>query len=328
MAISFFSGRRKTVNLVLNDHSIRYAELKQKNPVTPLRYGERLLQPGIIVDGKIQDFDTLANIFDECIDEWKIARRDIRFIVPDSLVIIRKVSIPADVKEDEIHGYLYLELGSTIHLPFEDPVFDTMVLDKGSRKQEVLVFAAPEAYVNEYASLFRSVKLKPVAADVSALANYRLYHQNGLASEDEVLMSIQFDLDFVSMCIFEGPIPVFLRHLPVDGNNNWRLKLSSGGYEFVYDGEITEIAIQFEEIYREIARLMDFYRYSLTRGNREVSRILLNGDHPELDRVVHDLQDRWGIPVHTLKVGAKEGAAEALPRAYHLAIGLGLKEVP
>lgn len=330
MAFSFFSGRSKVVNLVLNDHSIRYVELKQKNPVIPHHFGQRLLSPGIITDGKIQDFDTLVNILDECIAEWKIAKREIRFIVPDSLVIIRKVSIPADVKQDEIHGYLYLELGSTIHLPFEDPVFDTISLGVENQKQEILVFAAPEKYVIEYADLFKIVRLKPIAADISPLAIYRLYHQNDMAAKNEVLLSVQFDLDVVSMCVFEEQIPVFMRHIPGDLQENWKVKRSrdnQSNKELIYDGEIAELTFQLEEIYRDIAKLMDFYRYSLTHGKNEVSRILVNGDHPMLDRVLTDMKDRFGIPVDTLKIRIHHTEAVELPRAYNLALGLGLKEV-
>lgn len=330
MAFSFFSGRSKVVNIVLNDHSIRYVELKQKNPVIPHRYGQRFLPPGIITDGKIQDFDTLVNILDECIAEWKIAKREIRFTVPDSLVIIRKVSIPADIKEDEIHGYLYLELGSTIHLPFEDPVFDTISLGIENQKQEILIFAAPEKFVTEYADLFKMVRLKPIAADISPLAIYRLYHQNDMAHKNEVLLSVQFDLDVVSMCVFEKQIPVFMRHIPGDLKENWKVKHSrdhQSNQELVYEGEITEVTFQLEEIYRDIAKLMDFYRYSLTQGKKEVSRILVNGDHPMFNRVLSDMKDRFGIPVDTLKIGMQGGESEEVPRAFHLALGLGLKEV-
>lgn len=330
MAFSFFSGRSKVVNLVLNDHSIRYVELKQKNPVIPHHYGQRLLPPGIIADGKIQDFDTLVNILDECIAEWKIAKREIRFTVPDSLVIIRKVSIPADVKADEIHGYLYLELGSTIHLPFEDPVFDTISLGVENQKQEILVFAAPEKYVTEYADLFKIVRLKPVAADISPLAIYRLYHQSDMAVKNEVLLSVQFDLDVVSMCVFEEQIPVFMRHIPGDLKESWKVKRSRDNQttqELVYEGDIAELTFQLEEIYRDIAKLMDFYRYSLTQGENEVSRILVNGDHPLLDRVLSDMKERFGIPVDTLKIKLQNTEAVELPRTFNLALGLGLKEV-
>lgn len=329
MAFSLFSGRSKVVNIVLNDHSIRYVEVKQKNPATPLHFGQRYLPPGIISDGKIQDFETLVNILDECIEEWKIAKREIRFTVPDSLVIIRKVTIPADVKEDEIHGYLYLELGTSIHLPFEDPVFDIIPLGAEDQKQEILVFAAPEKYVTEYADLFKETRLKPVAADISPLAIYRLYYQQALKVPNEVLLTVQFDLDVVSMCVFEEHIPVFMRHIPGDLKENWKVKRGRGNsnQELMYEGDVTELTFQLEDIYRDITKLMDFYHYSLSQGKKEVSRILVNGDHPMLDRVLSDMNERFGIQIDTLKVPLQNEGTEELPTAYHLALGLGLKEV-
>lgn len=330
MAFSLFPGRNKIVNLVINDHSIRYVELKQKTPVIPNQYGQRYLPAGILSDGKIQDFDTLANILDECIDEWKIAKREIRFTVPDSLVIIRKVTIPADIKQDEINGYLYLELGSTIHLPFEDPVFDTVPIGGEGNKQEILVFAAPEKYVLELAYLFKSVRLKPIAADISPLAIYRLYHFSDMAVKNEVLLTVQLDLDVVSLCIFEEEIPVFMRHIPGDFKDGWKLSRSRsehGSQELVYVGEFSDIMFQLEDIYRDIAKLMDFYRYSLTQGKREINRILVNGDHPMLERVISDMNDRFGIPIATITVNVKGSDSEELPSAFNLVLGLGLKEV-
>ncbi|PLR93713.1 type IV pilus biogenesis protein PilM [Bacillus sp. T33-2] len=328
MALSLFSGRSRVINIVINDHSIRYVEMKQKNPPVPLHFGERFLPAGIISDGKIQDFDTLANILDECIDDWKIAKREVRFTVPDSLVIIRKVSIPEDVKEDEIHGYLYLELGSSIHLPFDEPVFDTVSLSLGNGKKEILLFAAPEKYVMEYSDLFKTVRLKPLAADISPLAIYRLYHQSGMAKPNERLLSIQFDLRLVSMCIFEGNIPVFMRHIPVELSKDWDVSLgTSGTQELTFYGEMNELIFHFEDIYKEINKLMDFYRYTLTQGKKEVTRILLNGDHPMLDRIFGEMNERFDLPVDMLETSMPTGSGVELPRAFHLPLGLGLKEV-
>ncbi|CAM3747558.1 type IV pilus biogenesis protein PilM [Mesobacillus zeae] len=166
MLFSRFLGRRRVINLVINDHSIRFVELKHSNSPVPLHYGEKYLQQGIISDGKIHDYDTLANILDECIQDWRIPGRKVRFTVPDSLVVIRKAAVPTDVKDDELYGYLYLEFGSSIHLPFEEPVFDTVSLPNPNGNKEVLLFAAPEKYVQEYANLLKSAKLKPVSADI------------------------------------------------------------------------------------------------------------------------------------------------------------------
>ena len=174
MAFSLLKNR--IVNIIITDCCIRFLELKQAKPPVAAKWGERLLPNGLISNGKIQDYETLAMILEECVDEWKIRNRKVRFLIPESLVIIRKVMIPAEIQDDEMKGYLYLELGTSIHLPFEEPVFDTVVLSEENDKKEILLFAAPEEEVMEYSQLFSDVKLQPIEAEISPLALYRLYH--------------------------------------------------------------------------------------------------------------------------------------------------------
>ncbi|MGC8141150.1 hypothetical protein ACP3W2_27375, partial [Salmonella enterica] len=72
----------------------------------------------------------LTEVLEQCVDEWKIKRRRVRFLVPDPLVVIRKISLPKDVDVEDIRSYLFMEIGATIPLPFEDAVFDYAVLEK------------------------------------------------------------------------------------------------------------------------------------------------------------------------------------------------------
>lgn len=81
MAFSLFSSKNRIVNLVVNDHSVRFVELKQANPLLH-KNGANASFPGVITEGKITDIDSLANILEECIDEWKIKGRQVRFLVP------------------------------------------------------------------------------------------------------------------------------------------------------------------------------------------------------------------------------------------------------
>src|SRR5690606_19109049 len=111
-------------NIIIKDHVIRYVGIKDSNPLVVQRFRERYLPKGIVIEGKIQDRETLTLILEECVADWGIKNKEVRFIIPDSFVVIRKTAIPADVEEDEISGFLYLELGASIHLPFEDPVID------------------------------------------------------------------------------------------------------------------------------------------------------------------------------------------------------------
>lgn len=326
MAFSVFSSRSKVINLVFNDQYIRYVELKQSNPPVPLRWGEKKLSPGMISDGKIVDFETLSMVIDECIHDWHINKREVRFIVPDSIVIIRKLSIPGDIAGDEINSYIYLELGSTIHLPFEQAVFDTVVMAKNEDKQEIILFAAPEKNVLEYSQLLSEAKLKPIAADISPLANYRLFSSASDGDKNMNAILVQFDTHLVSMTIFEGVFPLFLRHLSIE-LNDW---LDPDAMTPQQDGMglVDELNYQFEDVYKEISKLMDFYTFSFTQGKKTIDQIILNGDHPSLERILAEMGERFTIPVKPITYnGPVHTDMEEFPRSHYLGLGLGLKEV-
>ncbi|MEH7439890.1 pilus assembly protein PilM [Neobacillus drentensis] len=327
MAFSLFSSKNRIINLVLNDHSIRFVELKQANPPTAQKWGERFLPPGIICDGKIADMDSLANILDECIDEWKIQRRQIRFVVPDQLFIIRKVSVPSEIQEDEMKGYLYLELGSSIHLPFEEPIFDYYLLSQNDKTIDLLLFAAPEQYVMEYADLLSSLKLTPVAADISPLALYRLYHHLGFGNKNENLFTIQFDLTSVNLCIFEGAVPVVMRPFTLPFNlEHWEIQCDmQRPIDFKYTGEADRLVIQFEDILNEISKLIDFYRYTLNKEKNGITKFLFIGDHPMLGAVIDEMKERFETPVERLMLDSKTKGS--VPSNLLLSLGLALKEV-
>jgi type IV pilus assembly protein PilM len=330
MNLSLFSNNKRVINLIISDHSIRFIELKSANIQNVHRWGEHLLPDGIIREGKIIDRATLLLILEECLGNWKIQKRLVKFLIPDPLVIIRKIKIPKDVKEDEIKGYLYLELGTSIHLPFEEPVFDTFILSKDIDSTEILLFAAPERQVMEYANLLTELRLKPIAAEISPLAIYRLYHHLDMATSDESLMLVQFDIDRVNISMFENQAPIFMHYLPLEFNTvTWDItRVSDEVHELKFIGDPEELANIFEEYFREIRKLMDFYRYSIHHGSKSITKILLNGDHPLIEIILSELESRFDVPVQT--ISSRElsiGKTGKIPMAQYLALGLALKEV-
>ncbi|MEH7123951.1 pilus assembly protein PilM [Bacillus sp. JJ1532] len=330
MALSLFLRKNRIINLIINDYSIRFVELKQTNPLSIHRWGERFIPFGIVRDGKIIDHETLEMILEECLADWKIQKRAVRFIVPDSFVIIRKVNIPGDVKDDETNGYLYLELGTIIHLPFDEPVFDTYTVRKEKDKKEILIFAAQEENVLDYAGLLTNVKLVPEAADVSSLSLYRLYHHLGMPDQDEQLLMIQFDINMVNLCIFENQLPLFMHHLVFDfEEDKWEIKSGrNGSHELQYNGDPEDLLFQLEDIYKEISKFMDFYRYSINQGKQQVTKIFLNGDHPYLDIIKKEVENRFDLPHQSINANSIPSATEEkLPRSHYLTLGLALKEV-
>jgi type IV pilus assembly protein PilM len=330
MDISLFSNNKRVINLIITDHCIRFLELKNSNIQHVQRWGEHFLPDGIIREGKILDRETLLMILEECLGNWKIKKRLVKFLIPDPLVIIRKLKVPKEIKDDEIKGYLYLELGTSIHLPFDEPVFDIFILSRDDQSTEILLFAAPEQQVMEYSNLLSELRLKPVAAEISPLAIYRLYHHLDLAREDESLMVVQLDIDRVNISIFENHAPIFMHYLPLEFNNHtWDIKrISDNQHELKFIGDSAELANTFEEYFKEVRKLMDFYRYSIHQGSKSISKILLNGDHPLIDIIHTELESRFEVPVQTISSREiNDGKSGKITMAHFLALGLALKEV-
>jgi type IV pilus assembly protein PilM len=313
--LSFLSNSSKTANIVFTDQCIRFLEMKQSSSMMVAAMGERLLPDGVIKGGRIVDRETLLFIMEECIDEWKIKRKSCRFVVPDPFVVLRKVSIPSDIREDEMEGYLFLEIGSSIHLPFEDPVFDYSLLERSGENQEVLLVASQEEIVESYKVLLEEVKLKPAAADIAPLALYRSILHDGKALPTEHTMLLHMDEQLLTISIFHKHEPIFTRPI-------------------VLEAEMTDKAPELypvpilQDALNEIEKVMNFYHYSLNKGEQSVEKAVVSGDHPRLNELKEQLQERGSVPVEFLQLkNAVTLNDERVPPGFAIALGLALKEV-
>ncbi|WP_064092510.1 type IV pilus biogenesis protein PilM [Rossellomorea aquimaris] len=314
--LQFLSSSQKTANLVFTDQSIRFLELKQTSPLVVQTIGERSLPYGVIKGGRIIDEQTLQYILEECVEDWKIKRKSVRFVVPDPFVVLRKVTIPLDLQEDEIEGYLFLEIGTSIHLPFEDPVFDYALLGETDHKREVLLISSYQEVVDSYKDVLVSVKLKPVVADISLLALYRLGVEQQLVNSNEHTMFLHFDEHLLTISIFHNNEPIFTRPLVLEEENE----------KVLNEGPLSWR--NYEDAFNEIEKVMNFYRFSLNQGENAVDRALISGDHPNLKEMREHLNERLNVKVDFLHLnGIYTTNDEEVSRRFATVLGLGLKEV-
>lgn len=331
MAFRFQLGKQHTFSLIIKDHVIRFAETKKLPVLQVHNCGERYLPAGLIKEGKIEDAEALITVLEECVADWKLKNKKISFLVPDQYVMIRKHKVPVEVKDDEIRGYLFMELGSSIHLPFGEPVFDYHLLTESENSEkEILLFAAPEETVQDYVNVFEKVKLKPTVADVSSLALYRLYDHLQHDKTNENLIMIQFDLTSVIVSIFEQHQPVFMRHLLIELDlTKWEYPKHGlhGSNKPVYSGDISDVRFSLTEIYEEIDSVINFYHFSLSQGKRQITKAFIDGDHPWMEEIFVDMKEKLGVP--TIKLTKPIQAIGEIRNlsSFHLNVGLGLKEV-
>ncbi|WP_100402206.1 type IV pilus biogenesis protein PilM [Bacillus sp. FJAT-42315] len=320
MAIRFFSKKDRTVNLVFTDYAIRFVELRQTVPPIVQSVEERALPAGVIRSGEIIDYEALLEIMKNCVDEWGIKRREARFIVPDHYIAMKEERLKEDIADDELKSYLFMQIGTTIHLPFEEPVFDAVVVGEKDGKKHVLVIAAPEERVLHFRELLEEVKLKPKVADISPLSLYRLYYYQGLTSRSNHELVLQLKRNLLTVAVFHEHQLKFVKPVRIE---------SSSDVAALLQGESTDQHLaNLMDALKELENIINFYENSLHKGQVQISKAFLNGDHSQIAYMQSYIAKTLGLEVISDEhMEIVDKAGNTMPGAFFTAIGLGLKEV-
>ncbi|PEL13435.1 type IV pilus biogenesis protein PilM [Bacillus sp. AFS017336] len=315
------SKQSSSVGIEIKEHVIRFVELQSKNPLVVKQMGERLIPEGLIENGEISDLTQFKLIIEDCIDTWKLKKKKITFSVSDELVVVKKITTPIDLHPEELRGYLYLELGESIHLPFEDPSIDYVILKETNEGRELLLIATPEQTVLAISSIFEEAKVDPIAADISPLCFDRLHYHVATDRQNETSLLVQLDVSSTTISLFEERVPVFMQCEPTSIILSQFDELSEA-----WKQRGSDIMNGFDLVIGMIERILHFYRFTLSEGN-ECKNIKLVGDHPFLTTFFDMLNEQIDLPTELDSHTIKDIGGELVPMKYQLAIGLSLKEV-
>lgn len=150
-----------------------FASVRQLDAVT--------LPQGYIVDGEIRDQEGLQIILSQCVKEWNLKGKQVSISVPDALLFVRKISIPAEVEDKDLLSYVNFELGEGIRIPIENPIID---VKRKHNKEEAVLFATDRNEMMKYTNLLHACRLVGERADASSLALYRFYEKNRMIDND------------------------------------------------------------------------------------------------------------------------------------------------
>ena len=317
--MSIFTRRKRPVSLTIEDDAVRYVGLKSIDPLVVEVSEEVSIPPNVVVDGKIVDPETLAAVLDGAIEQWKISKRSVRFLAPDQYVITRKVSYPDDILDDELKGYFFIEIGSTLYLPFTDPVFDVVPYKPNTELNEAIIIASQESVLNQYERVFEDVKLDPIAADIVPLALYRLANTQHHFTGKEHVMIADLENGKLTVSIFHEHYPLFMR--PVDLDNSGDLAIITAGKDV---GNLVTPAT----VIIELEKLINFYRYNMWNGSATITHLLVSGEYEFMDDLLLRVLENINIKASKLlKKPVQLGTGQELPARFNRTIGLALKEV-
>ncbi|AZN43338.1 type IV pilus biogenesis protein PilM [Paenibacillus albus] len=326
MIFQFRLKKKDAVNLVIKDHVIRFLEGRDIDSITI--FGECYLPEGIISGGKIMDREKLQQLLHPYIKQWGIKGRDIRITLPDPVVVVRNLQVPLEVEDRELKSHIYMELGTSIHLPIEQPVFDTAVLGPLDQKKDLMLYAAPEPLVNEYVKLLKSLKLEPIAAEISPLAVYRLFNQLSLVGAEDHVLCIQFDVQSVTMSIFRAHKLILMRHVKMEASlKDWIIERDANGLEhLVWNGDPEQMSDEIQSMLVEIERVMNYYRFTFSHGRDQITKIMLTGDHSQLHHIydrIKGITDVLVMSLHDKDLKTSKGTV--VPVRHFASLGLAMK---
>ena len=320
-----FGGRNRVVSIAIEDYCIRMVESNGKDLSSIKIIKEQEIPQNMIKRGKVVDELAFFELLKTLVADWGIKNRKVHFYAPHDLVIMRNIEIPEDVKRDEIKQYITMEIGHTIHFPFTHPVFDLYNLPQTSHVDEVTVIAASEEEIQKYMNIFADAQLTPVAVDIHSLGTYRYVVATAKESiAKDVSLFIEFNLSAVNISIFHNHTLEFLRYQPLNTEReDWELA-EGESFQWSYIGEEQDLESEINDQINDIARLMNFYQFTLQQGEKAVDRMFIHGDHPQLEEIKERLAEQYEQPIERLQVRnvEKDVAERFIPL-----LGLALKGV-
>ncbi|WP_214846732.1 fimbrial assembly protein [Exiguobacterium sp. s193] len=281
------------------------------------------LPAGTLQGGWLQPEASLDLIFDSLLTKLKVPRGSQAVLALDgSLVLARKLEIPESVETNQIRGYLFMELGHSIVLPFEEPYFDYTLLEEDG-KREIMLYAAPNEAIKQYMQLFKQKHLRLVAAEPQPLATFFGIESLYEIEDSSSLLIWNVNATNHQLIIIEDKIPRLIRSVDTFSSNAWEVDVIDDRLHYRYRLDDTQVEMTLDEMLLEFSRVLDFYRFSLARDQREISRVILAGDFPFQEALVTRFEANFDLRLEQLPEQV-EVASQAIPRPYLPLIGLAI----
>lgn len=321
---------KKVQNIAITDYAIRLVENNKSELKTVTKLREREIPPHIIEDGKVIDEAEFFQFIKEVVRDWKLTNEFIRFFVPDSLIVMRPITVPAGLKAEEVMDHFNIEVGNTVHVPFDDPIIDVHVFpqaDDDLTDPKGQLYAASEGELMHYTEVFADAVTKPVSANVQALSIYKYFDYIYQADYEKTYLFIEFNLLSVHISIFSENKLEFTRYQRIDLNRtNWQSSYNEDEetIEWSYIGEEETLDAIISGQIGEIEYLIDFYKTSIN-DQKEITDLILLGDIPYLEEILMRIKNTYDLPTLLLEGYLSQDRHDLAFDKFVPALGLSLE---
>ncbi|NME06167.1 pilus assembly protein PilM [Psychrobacillus sp. BL-248-WT-3] len=291
----FKKKSNRFVVMDINEYLIKAVVMNTKQIENAVIY-QAPLKEGIFDGDVLVDEMAFYELMKELLDKWGLKRLDVRFFVPESTVMMKTFEHPDDVATENLKGFVEMELGRSIHLPYPQPLLDVYDFKQGDG--EATLFAAPSEEIIKMAGLLDDLSLHPSVAEIRALASIRFFEEIKSIESARSYLIMEWSITGVSISIYSGGKVEFLRYQAIETErSNWMIDTKGEEFIYEYNGDADEYRGQLIDQIAEVDRILNFYRFSLYKGEKAVDEIVIFGDNPEMEYIYTEMAANLVTPV-------------------------------
>lgn len=313
MGFPFFSRPKSLIGLDIGSGAIKLVQLSKSSGGYKLqRFGVKLLDSELIVDGTIMDADRVISVIRELVEEQGVKQKEVAFAVSGHSVIVKKIQLPV-MSEQELEESIKWEAEQYIPFDINDVNIDFHILESTEAvndQMDVLLVAVKKEKLTEYTALITDAGLIPVVVDVDAFTLENMFGINYEVMDGEIVALVDIGASVMNINIIKGGSFSFTRDISIGGNRytetiQREFNVNYEQAEQAKRGEAVEgidpemlsniINLLNDKIVSEVVRSFDYFK--TTSHNEEIDRIIISGGGAKVLNLAACLQEKSGVPV-------------------------------
>ena len=221
---NIFTQNSDRVGIEINSHKINIAQLTKKGEQYKLiKYVSADIPEGVYEQGHIVDSLTLSELIKDTLKANKIRAKKVSTAVPMREAIIRVISVPAELNEEELRAMVVVhEAGMHLPYPPEEVDLDYTKLgyfmdEDGIEKVNILLVATRKEITDLYLEIFEQAELEIEVLEINSFALIRTIRaqlRSFGTKEAVILVDLEFDNTEIAIVV-EG-VPQFSRTVPIE----------------------------------------------------------------------------------------------------------------
>jgi type IV pilus assembly protein PilM len=343
--MEFFKKSKSVVGLDVGSSAVRAVELtKSKTGYQMTGFAYESLSPDYVVDGAIMDSRAVANTIKRLLSDGGFKAKATAAGVSGHSVIVKRIVLPV-ATEQEVAASIQFDAEQYIPFGMSEVNIDYQVVGPAEGNDpgiEVLLVAAKKEKIQNHTNVISMAGRSADVVDIDAFALQNVFEANYSVSPGSTVALLNIGASLMNINITRGGMPLFIRDVPVGGNQYTDILQKELQLEFQEaedlklgksGGSEAEMVLPLLEsitdmLIMEVQKTFEFFRE--TYPNETISRVLICGGTSRTPGLGEKIEETLGYPTEVLNplkqitIGPKVNAGQINSLGPSLAVAVGL----